>query len=257
MKIMSARWPVVLLAGAFGCASTQAQTAANEGAAQTARGGRPRGFRGACDEDDGAGGLRLLVQAARGRGGDRETLQSGDTVRSGERFHLRMCASRRAWVYLFQVDPRGRAEVLYPREGAGEEVEAREMVRVPTGDLDIIVDEQTGDEHLVVVASDRPVEESDPALAGALAGVRSESDREVPSPAPRRPRPHAAQRESAPPATDARPSGDVLTALHPRGLSRRLRIAPAEGEGAEVDETKTTSGVEHVVIWRLDLRHAP
>lgn len=260
------RWAMAIVGAAMACATTQ-----------TTHGGSPRGVRPECArvrDDDGP--LRLLTQAVDERRA--RTLRDGDEVHTGDRVHLRVCVSRRAWVRLFQVNAAGGVEVLYPADRRGEETEPGLVERAPTGGS-LRLDPPEGNETLLLVASDRPLGERDPALAAAVLALRAEVQVSATVPGPdggatttARPtsptatrrrdesRPPPAARVTPPTASDAAPTPprsseyDRLAPFHPRGAARRFTVVPAMGEGPELEELNARTD-DPVIVWRLTLVH--
>jgi hypothetical protein len=193
--------------------------------------------------------LRLMVQAVTRAGGRARTLRDGDTLRSGDRFHLKVCTNHSARLYLLQSTAAG-VTMLRPTERHGEMIEPRAVVRIPDTGHDITLDDQPGDERLFVIASDRPIEESDPRVAAALSRLRARPE------APRidpmhTPGPPTARTAAL--VVDDRPDlSGMAAAFNPQGTTRTLSIEPSADDGAEVTEL-----TGRLVVWRLDLRHAP
>jgi len=228
MTIKMTMWAALLT---LSCAST---TGATRGGGL----GRMRGLPAVCEEMSASEPeLRIMVQAVRRGGVGARTLRNGDVLRSGDRFHLKVCTNHAARLYLLQATATGVA-LLRPTERHGEMIEPRATVRVPEAGYDITLDHEVGEEHLYVVASDRPIEESDPRIAAALVRFRA---RPAPSSAP-------TQR----PQGDDRPDLSALAAFSPRGVMRSLSIEPSADDGPEVTEV-----TDRLVVWRLDLRHEP
>jgi len=101
-------------------------------------------------------GLSLRVQAKVGEA--THPLAPGDTLHSGDRVELFLDVDAPAWVYVMQAFPDGSSAVLFPP--AGElQLQPGASTRIPPVGQWFQLDEVTGVENIVVVASRRPLAE--------------------------------------------------------------------------------------------------
>ncbi len=210
-------------------------------------------------------GLQLLARITAQHAGQSVEVRDGATLRSGDRLALSVSVDRAAWVYLAYVDGQGQPAILYPTNGQGVRVQPGEMVRVPPPGLTIELDANPGEEHLMVIATERPLEQSDPTLHAAVSETLSASS-EPPTGRAIQDAPSAATQGApvAAPATRAnhgdrlaaRPrntAGGTLVAYRTRGVRlTRDSAAPEEGAGLRL-----AADTEGVVAWRIDFHHAP
>ncbi len=82
------------------------------------------------------------------------------TLHNGDRFFLRLAAKSRAWVYIFQDDPKGTTEVLFPNQEfslVSNPVTGTTFNKVPAEGY-LGLDETLGTETIYVFYSDAPIE---------------------------------------------------------------------------------------------------
>lgn len=89
------------------------------------------------------------------------SLQTGDTLRSGEGFRVNVRLNRPAYVYVVDLEPEGTAYVVFPPAGRSSRVESDRIESLPGNSLrDVFrLNTRTGEERLIVVASVTPLEE--------------------------------------------------------------------------------------------------
>lgn len=139
---------------------------------------RMRGLQKACRPQHrglkGAQGSPADVQRAAQRGASAEPLKidlevrvdrenryipipSGSVLRSGERFRIRVTASRLAWIYVFYRSTRGELKRIFPSHGVGswEDAQRRNLDLPMDRDRTFMLDNNTGHEHIFVVATTR------------------------------------------------------------------------------------------------------
>ncbi len=89
------------------------------------------------------------------------SLQTGDTLRSGEGFRVNVRLNRPAYVYVIDLEPEGTAYVVFPPAGRSSRVESDRIESLPGNSLrDVFrLNTRTGEERLIVVASVTPLEE--------------------------------------------------------------------------------------------------
>lgn len=148
--------------------------------------------------------LALTVRVNGKAGRLLRALDPGDTLHSGDLVELVVSVDRPAFVYIVQRFPDGSAAVLHPESGDLQLPAALET-RLPEPGAWYQLDQTVGEEHLYVVASERPLSDADREVAEALARVRTEGTLEAPAVAPAappRPAPVATPKSEA---TSSRP----------------------------------------------------
>jgi hypothetical protein len=103
--------------------------------------------------------------------GVRRPVAPGDTLRTGDRIELLVEVDKPAYVYITQVFPDGTAAVLFP-DGGDFKVRADASTRIPPEGKWFELDDVTGEEHVVVIASERPLDEADEEAKRALDDIR-------------------------------------------------------------------------------------
>ncbi len=103
--------------------------------------------------------------------GVRHPVAPGDTLRTGDRIELLVEVDKPAYVYITQVFPDGNAAVLFPPSGDFK-VPADTATRIPTEGKWFELDEVTGEEHVVVIASAKPLDEADEEAKRVLDEIR-------------------------------------------------------------------------------------
>ncbi|MCS6913017.1 MAG: DUF4384 domain-containing protein [Myxococcales bacterium] len=98
--------------------------------------------------------VSLQVEALTKKG--QHFIQSGETLRSGDRMALRVEVDRPAYVYIGQADSAGEPTLLFPRSG-DERLQPGAPVRIPPPGQWFRLDKQTGEENLFVYASAQPI----------------------------------------------------------------------------------------------------
>lgn len=94
-------------------------------------------------------------------------LAAGDTVRSGQKFKVRLQANSDCYLYLLLYDSLGKATVLFPHKKIGVSNRARGGVdyEIPEGSKAYWFDENIGTELFYIVASYTPLTELNATLA--------------------------------------------------------------------------------------------
>jgi hypothetical protein len=149
--------PFALMAPALGVLLLAAPAAAGE-----------RGLQVTGDE---TGGVHLTLRVNAHSGGALQPLAPGQKLRSGDRLEMHVEVDRAAWVYVLQVFPDGTSAVLFPAEGELK-VAPGAPTRLPDPGKWFQLDEQTGTEHVVVVASARPLDHADRAAKRVIDEIR-------------------------------------------------------------------------------------
>lgn len=160
-------------------ASAESLTAreSDDSHAATGAGIRRRGLRETSDPPDSlgaaplAGRIHVMVQVEARSEGRRFTLHEGDTLRTGDGVVFFLSVDRAAYLYLAQVSASGATTLLYPRRGDSLQVQSGELVRLPRSGRIMELDDEVGDERLVVIASAQPLRETDPEFDAAIAEV--------------------------------------------------------------------------------------
>lgn len=106
--------------------------------------------------------LEITVRAR--QGARRFELTEGSTLRTGDGVALEVTSSRPAYVYVAYVDSRGVAQRLYPTSNRDQLVEPGRMVRMPATGDEFALDENTGTERVIVIASPSSLRQSDAQL---------------------------------------------------------------------------------------------
>lgn len=109
--------------------------------------------------------------AAREASGAMHPLVSGDTLRSGDHFWLELSAYEPLYVYVLYVAADRSASVLYP--SAGDLVLTPGHVQRLPESQDFELDQHTGLEHLIVVASRQVLSRSASSLSAIVERVRT------------------------------------------------------------------------------------
>ncbi|HUH04690.1 MAG TPA: hypothetical protein VML75_21990 [Kofleriaceae bacterium] len=191
---------------------------------------------------------------------------------SGQIFDVVVTLDQAAYVYVFLLK-QAETQLLYPADG--DRLLPVGMSRLPVeANLAFRLDTEPGTEHLFVVASARPVTDAAPAVAGAIARLRS-NERALPvvreaapllasepaaapdagtapppppkKVAPRKPKPRAAGAAPKRPSLD--PLGDEL-----RGVEivlRGVELVDTSGTG----EARVRSDAEGVAAYRFSFEH--
>lgn len=192
--------------------------------------------------------LQMQVRATARHAGEAMEVRSGSTLHSGDTLTVSVAVSRRAWIYLAYESPRGEIQVLYPTTGVGMPVAPGTTVRVPPAGQVLQLDTVPGEEHILAIATERPLDQSDPELhqllsttpeiaantAAGSAGTIQEPSREA--------------------IENRRGSGwrvgSGRATFHHRGV-----VLAAEGASAQ-DPLQLSSDPGGVISWRLDFHHA-
>jgi hypothetical protein len=194
--------------------------------------------------------LVMRVRASARHGGEAIEVRSGSTLHSGDALTVSVAVSRRAWIYLAYESPRGDIQVLYPPTGVGMAVEPGTMVRVPPVGQVLQLDAVPGDEHILAIATERPLDQSDPELHQFLLPTSENAAGPVPS---------GGHGSTTAPSRDPRDGrqppgwrvGRGRATWHHRGV-----ILAAEGTAPQ-GPLQLSSDPGGVISWRLDFHHAP
>lgn len=197
---------------------------------------------------------RFEASSAAPDGSRREgPLLRGATLRSGDWLWVNIAVVRQAHFYVVQLDRDGRPELLFPSALERDEPrQAGSSLRVPPLPEVFALDENVGTEHLVVIASVKPIAATDVQLRELLEAAQAGSNPAVTSNGP-----VSTATSSAPPAASrvrvrtppqpqpSSPSDGYLSRVADRGI---LRINPE----AAVEAREDASGV---AIFRLTFDH--
>ncbi len=184
-----------------------------------------------------------------------QTLEAGASLASGDLVEVVVGVDRPAYVYLVQRFADGTAAVLHPESGDLQLPGGLET-RLPEPGAWYQLDEVTGEEHLYVVASERPLADADQAVADAIATVRTEGRFDAPATTAEAPAASAPESGTAQPARpkpqpkpgagQSRPA-PMLMSFANRGLVK----AVDEGHAAiEAD-------ADGIAIYHFWFRHEP
>ncbi|MFO0579752.1 MAG: DUF4384 domain-containing protein [Polyangia bacterium] len=151
--------------------------------------------------------VRVQLDRLSAGGGQRRPVLPGETLRSGELFALRVTVSQDAYVYVLQASPGGGRLQLFP--AAGDTLPDRLLKANVETSLPaqggVALDEEVGEENIVVIAAPVPLPQADPELSRRLQAAQlrpeqrlagltplasdGETPPEVPRPPPEAPRP--------------------------------------------------------------------
>jgi hypothetical protein len=211
--------------------------------------------------------LRAYFEAQQSDG-SRRPLADGDTLRSRDHFWFELSAQEPMYVYVVYVAADGAASVLYPDSG-DVVLKPGYTERLPKS-LDFVLDDVTGWERVLIIASRAPLSQADSSFARLVDRVRSsrtwpeddaatgEASRPKPADSvPKKPRtPPASQPKSPAPAKVYEGPTPVLetrlASADRRGLTRGIHLGGQKpGHVAAVPD-------EHgIVTIPLFIRHAP
>lgn len=186
-----------------------------------------------------------------------QTLEAGASLASGDLVEVIVGVDRPAYVYLVQRFPDGTAAVLHPESGDLQLPGGLET-RFPEPGAWYQLDDVTGEEHLYVVASERPLADADQAVAAAIATVRAEGRFDAPAGAAEPPQTAANATEPSPappaqPKPQPRPSAGqskpapMLMSFANRGL---VKAVDAGHAAIEAD-------ADGIAIYHFWFRHEP
>ncbi len=209
------------------------------------------------------------------------SIPDGATIADDENFAVTICLSREAYVYLGQLGADGEAALLYPPRGAGALLAAG-VHRIPREGEWLYEMPPDGDDHLIVVASEEPIEMSDPEIAAAVGEIAPGEvatpaalpDASVPDAAPvtaasdtldagataavSRPTRRRSGAARRPPRDDDswQPDPQRMSSFHPRGLvAREIRIRTDSGEDVTGCAGVTLYQPDEGVIVRIRTIH--
>jgi hypothetical protein len=115
--------------------------------------------------------INLTLRVVTLSNGIRRPVAPGDTLRTGDRLEMIVDVDTSAYVYITQVFPDGTAAVLFPESGDFK-VPADTSTRVPPEGKWFELDEVIGNEHVVVIASGKPLDEADQEAKRVLDDIR-------------------------------------------------------------------------------------
>lgn len=193
--------------------------------------------------------LQMQVRATARHAGETIEVRSGSTLQSGDTITVSVALSRRAWVYLAYESPRGEIQVLYPTTGVGMPVAPGTTVRVPPAGQVLQLDTVPGEEHILAIATERPLDQSDPELHQLLSTTPENAANSAPAGSA------GAIQEPSREAIENRRElgwrvGSGRATFHHRGV-----VLAAEGASAQ-DPLQLSSDPGGVISWRLDFHHA-
>ncbi|HSS03455.1 MAG TPA: hypothetical protein VLM79_40605 [Kofleriaceae bacterium] len=111
-------------------------------------------------------GFDHVLQVRRSATADPHELRDGDTVMTGDRIRASVATSADAYVYL--VFCAGRQFQMYPSQ-RGVRTKAGDVVRIPQGAGELVLDDQPGSEVLYLILSRNELSIADPSLASLIA----------------------------------------------------------------------------------------
>jgi hypothetical protein len=123
--------------------------------------------------------INLTLRVVSVSNGIRRPVAPGDTLRTGDRLEMLVDVDSPSYVYITQVFPDGTAAVLFPESGDFK-VPADTATRVPPEGKWFELDKVTGDEHVVVIASGKPLDEADEEAKRALDDIRKPAAAKAP-----------------------------------------------------------------------------
>lgn len=160
-----------------------------------------------------------------------------DELKSGESIAFYVTANAESYVAIVQFDSRGAPTVLFPKHGE-QKVPANQPTRVPPSSQSFRLDDATGTENVYLIATRRPLGETDRELADLVGDVRSSPDavqtealQPDVAPLPTTPSPKPTQGSSVEPGTvlvDAGASGSAKHALVPEAPAAKPEPAAAK-----------------------------
>ncbi|HWO20053.1 MAG TPA: DUF4384 domain-containing protein [Kofleriaceae bacterium] len=181
-------------------------------------------------------GFDHSIQVRESRVGVPHELRDGDTLKAGDRIRVHVQTSVDAYLYLVYCSKQG--VTLYPAEGVIRAL-AGVVTALPTGSVELEVDNEPGTEILYVVASTAELAAADPKLAAALtARMRARTAQDcgpsldaafvATSGATSAARPLPAPAAQPPPAPAARPPARTPTTIRGKSVAPRSLPAPAQ-----------------------------
>lgn len=94
------------------------------------------------------------------RGNESFTVQSGDTLLSGDNIHITVVPSQRCYIYIINQDAKGEVYSLFPNPAQRyRALNAGVEYHIPGNDLSFELDENTGKESLYLIASLNPIKD--------------------------------------------------------------------------------------------------
>jgi hypothetical protein len=145
------------------------------------------------------GPLLMRMRSVKIVPGGEMPFQIHDPLKNGEKVAYYVTADRDAYVYVVQFFPEG-PQILFPDRGE-QRLTANQETRVPR-DAYFELFGPTGDEHVYVIATNEPLDRSDPELSTMIRDVRISPTASAPEPPP----PPAKQ-----PVVDDKGRGHALT----------------------------------------------
>lgn len=91
------------------------------------------------------------------KGGERRVLAPGGVLTPNDNYRVTFTPNRSSYVYVYQVDARGKATAVFPNpdySDAANPVEGKRAYAVPARDQWLKLDQQPGEEEIVVLASE-------------------------------------------------------------------------------------------------------
>jgi len=125
---------------------------------------------------DPAASVQILVQPGARADAPWIPLGNGDAMSSADNYRLLFMSEEPAYFYVFQVDSRGKLDWLFPKNdevlysSGANPVKPNQWVRLPEGEYGFQLDDTVGIEHIYVVATSKPWEPLEGALAKASSG---------------------------------------------------------------------------------------
>ena len=187
--------------------------------------------------------LEIILRARAKIEGSVRSVAPGDTLRTGDYLELFVHVSRAAYVYVIQFFPDGTSGVLFPNQG-DVRVNAGEALRVPSGDQWFQLDEHTGEEHVYIVASLRPIVEVDATVHRTVAEIRASGSKTIEEAPPKKRKRRTSRRKTS----KKKKQAPIMLAMNTRGLS----VVTATNDTPVIKATADSSGL---AIFRFSFHH--
>jgi len=189
--------------------------------------------------------LDLRVRASVRSDGVTRAFKDGDALRSGDRLELFARVSRAAYVYVVQFDAAGTATVVFPRALPGRsaqdyQIPAGAEERIPDAKGWLELDDSSGEEHLYLIATTKPLRHADRALDDSLRSIRRLEELD-----------NAGSGSGVAKTGNALPAADNLVKNH--AWRRRAIHLVYQAD----TQSHAARGNDNVTIFELSFRHLP
>jgi len=140
--------------------------------------------------------LSVNVAVKYEKGGETRVLTPGGVLTPNDNYRVIFTPTQNSYVYVYQIDSHGKATAVFPNpdySASNNPVPANRAYSVPPEGHWLTLDQQPGEEEIVVLASERPLPDAmvlaqqlrAPALAGAVRGpaadVRTDVAPQIPA----------------------------------------------------------------------------